>query len=82
MRVYKVSFFRVREVGVYKVHLFLFSHGLTFFEKSCICFFAEMRRYNVSLFLGRKNGSLQGLTFFARMEFLRICGAIKSHFLF
>ena len=39
-------------MGVYKVHLFLFSHGLTFFlKKPLYAFSAEMRRYKVSLLL-------------------------------
>ena len=38
-------------MGLYKVYLFLFLHGLTFFSKTLVyAFFAEMRRYKVPLF--------------------------------
>ena len=52
VRVHKVSFFfRVREVGVYKVHLFFILTWSHFFEQARICFFCG-------------NPSLKGLAFF------------------
>ena len=46
VRVYKISFFRVREAGVYKVHLFFYFDMVSLFsEKIVYAFFAEMRSY-------------------------------------
>ena len=57
--------FRVREVDVYKVHLFFYLDKVSlFFEKTCLCFFC------------RESGSLQGLTnFFLCGQ----CVAIRSN---